>query len=119
MLASGADIRVADSNKCAPIYFWIETGTMNTASTKIWVKVPSIPAASSIIIYLYYGNPAAAAAANADSTFLFFDDFSGGTSKWTWSPPNSAMTIAGGVAHITSTVNRGASQNAQPPVENN
>ncbi|MEM0476126.1 MAG: DUF2341 domain-containing protein, partial [Candidatus Aenigmatarchaeota archaeon] len=58
----------------------------NSANTKIWVKVPSIPANSNKTIYLYYGNPSATSMSNGDNTFIFFDDFRTATSintnKW-------------------------------------
>jgi len=38
------------------IPYWIEGGC-NSANTKIWVKVPLIPANSNTTIYVYYGNP--------------------------------------------------------------
>ena len=45
------DIRFADSDGTTLISYWIESGC-NTASTKIWVKVPLIPASSNKTIYL-------------------------------------------------------------------
>src|SRR5258708_26281727 len=38
-----ADIRMADSDGSTMLPYWIEPGTCNTAATKIWMKVPSIP----------------------------------------------------------------------------
>ncbi len=38
--------------------YWIEPQTINTANTKIWVKVPHIPGSGEVTIYMYYGNPA-------------------------------------------------------------
>ncbi|MCR6669309.1 MAG: DUF2341 domain-containing protein, partial [archaeon YNP-WB-040] len=67
------------------IPYWIEGGC-NSATTKIWVKVPYIPASGYATIYVYYGNPNATSLSNADATFDFFDDFLGtslNTSKWT------------------------------------
>jgi hypothetical protein len=52
------DIRFTDSDGQTLLNYWLESGC-NTASTKIWVKVPSIPANSSKTIYVYYGNPSA------------------------------------------------------------
>jgi hypothetical protein len=78
------DIRFTDSDGSTLLNYWIESGC-NTASTKIWVKVPSIPANSSKTIYVYYGNPSATSLSNGDATFDFFDDFLGtsvDTSKW-------------------------------------
>ena len=39
------------------------------------MKVPSIPANSSVEIWMYYGNPELASASDADAVFEFFDDF--------------------------------------------
>lgn len=81
--SSCADLRVNDSDDSTALSYWIETGC-NTSSTKIWVKVPSIPASSSKIIYLYYGSASATAQASGINTFMFFDDFSSGLSaNWT------------------------------------
>jgi len=52
------DIRFADSDGITPIDYYIE-GPCDDPNTKIWVKVPSIPANSTKIIYIYYGNPTA------------------------------------------------------------
>ena len=84
MRSDGGDIRFTDSDGTTLLSYWIESG-INTASTKVWVKVPSIPASSTKTIYLYYGNPNAVSASNGDATFDFFDDFNDGTvdtSKW-------------------------------------
>jgi hypothetical protein len=53
MLANGGDIRVTD-NSGTDLSFWIENNTINTTTTKIWVKVPSMSGTSTI--YLFYGN---------------------------------------------------------------
>lgn len=74
MNANGDDIRFT-SNCSDLMHYWIESG-INTNSTKIWIKVPSINANSIDTIIMYYGNMLAPAYANADSTFEFFDDFS-------------------------------------------
>ncbi|MDD5062975.1 MAG: DUF2341 domain-containing protein, partial [Candidatus Marinimicrobia bacterium] len=58
------DLRFTSVNGQAFDY-WIESGC-GTASTKIWVKVASIPAGPNGIatIYMYYGNPNAGAGSN-------------------------------------------------------
>lgn len=59
MQANGNDIRFASD--CAgqtPLSFWVE-GYLNTDSTKIWVKIPAIPANDSTMVYMFFGNPAA------------------------------------------------------------
>lgn len=57
--ADGADLRFFDDAALAtPLDYWIESG-INTASTRIWIEVSSIPANGTRDIYMNYGNPAA------------------------------------------------------------
>jgi hypothetical protein len=77
------DIRFIDSDGITTLNYWIESGC-NSGSTKIWVKVPSVPSGSKTI-YVYYGNPSATSQSNGTATFEFFDDFEGtslNTNKW-------------------------------------
>jgi len=92
MNADGSDIRF--TNVYPNWYsYWIEGGIqneygMNQPDTKIWVKVPFIPASSTITIYLIYGNPAASPMSDIQDTFIFGDDFNDNlldTSLWTTS----------------------------------
>jgi hypothetical protein len=78
--------------------YWIESGT-NTASTKVWVKVPLVAVAGTTI-YAYYGNPIATSASNGDATFVFFDDFANWNSgKWGSQPSFGA--ISNGILVLT------------------
>ncbi|RIB35140.1 MAG: hypothetical protein BXU00_02990 [Candidatus Nanoclepta minutus] len=43
------------NNQEYKIPYWIESGC-NTTNTRIWVKVPYIPAKENVTIYMYYGN---------------------------------------------------------------
>jgi len=63
------DIRFTDSDGQTLLNYWIESGC-NTASTKIWVKVPSIPANSTKPIYVYYGNSSVVSQSSAANTFI-------------------------------------------------
>jgi len=45
------------------IPYWLDYGC-NTQNTRIWVKVPSIPANGQVTIYMYYGNPYATSESN-------------------------------------------------------
>ncbi|MEM5815256.1 MAG: DUF2341 domain-containing protein, partial [Candidatus Aenigmatarchaeota archaeon] len=74
MRSDCGDIRFTDSDGITLLNYWLESGC-NSANTKIWVKIPSIPANSNKTIYLYYGNPYATSTSNGDDTFIFFDDF--------------------------------------------
>ncbi len=72
--SNGADVRFTDSNGNLLDYF-IEEWDATNESAKVWVKVPSIPANSSTVIYIYYGNSEAESASDGDPTFSFFDHF--------------------------------------------
>ncbi|MCX7696868.1 MAG: DUF2341 domain-containing protein, partial [Bacteroidales bacterium] len=103
MQANCADIRITDADGCTLLNFWIEGG-LNSSSTFVWTKVPSIPANGVKIIYLYYGNPSASSASIGQSTFLFFDDFLGTTldpSRWITTGHSGYLpmfyTVSGGI----------------------
>jgi hypothetical protein len=72
MRSDGGDIRFTDSDGLTSLNYWIESG-INTSSTLIWVKVPSIPASSKKTIYLYYGNPSATSTSSDTATFDYAD----------------------------------------------
>jgi hypothetical protein len=80
-----ADIRVKADDLTTDIPFWIADGTCNTSQTEIWVKT-SVPAGTSITVYVLYSNEPLASQSNGDLVFEFFDDFNSPTidlSKWT------------------------------------
>jgi hypothetical protein len=69
MQANGNDIRFGSDCSGAVLYdYWIE-GYINTDTTKVWVKVPSVPASSSVTFYMFFGNGSAPAASTL-STFI-------------------------------------------------
>jgi hypothetical protein len=82
MRSDCGDIRFTDSDGLTQLNYWLESGC-NSDNTRIWVKVPYIPASSTKTIYVYYGNPSATSQSNGRATFMFFDDFSSGTDQWT------------------------------------
>lgn len=91
MRADCGDIRFTDTDGITLLSYWIESGC-NSASTKIWIKIPSIPAGGETI-YLYYGNTTAISTSSSKDTFVFFDDFeSGDLSKWD-------VSVTGGVPY--------------------
>jgi len=71
MQSDGDDIRFATEDGSTTINYWIESG-INTTSTKIWVKVPSIAANGNTDIWMYYGNPSAPPQTSKSSTFDYF-----------------------------------------------
>ncbi|MEM5766348.1 MAG: DUF2341 domain-containing protein [Candidatus Aenigmatarchaeota archaeon] len=104
MRSDCSDVRFTDSDGVTLLNYWIESGC-NSANTKIWVKVPSIPASSTKTIYLYYGNPSASSASNGENTFEFFDDFLGSslnTSKWTqYVGTGASITVSNGILTLS------------------
>jgi hypothetical protein len=63
-----SDIRVTSSNGSTLLNHWVEEGC-NTTSTKIWVKVPSLPNGNTTI-FIYYGNAAASSTSSIANTFI-------------------------------------------------
>lgn len=51
------DLRLVDSDDSTLLSYWIEDDC-NTSSTKVWVRIPSLPSGGKTI-YVYYGNPSA------------------------------------------------------------
>ncbi|MEM4484092.1 MAG: DUF2341 domain-containing protein, partial [Candidatus Methanomethylicia archaeon] len=70
MRSDCGDIRFTDSDEITLLNYWIEPNTCNTENTRIWVKVPNIPANSNKIIYLYYGNPSANSLSDTKNVFI-------------------------------------------------
>ena len=68
MAADGRDIRIADSCGTLAYPFWVE-GDLNTDSTEIWVRIPTLLSGDSLELFLYHGNPAASNASNFNTTF--------------------------------------------------
>jgi hypothetical protein len=103
MRSDCGDIRFTDSDGVTPLNYWIESG-INTTATKIWVKVPNIPASSTTTIYVYYGNPNATSQSNGTATFDWFDDFSvDSRSKYTAINANLAYDATNNRMTITAT----------------
>ena len=105
--SDGDDLRFTDDTGTMLLSYWIESG-LNTASTVLWVKIPSLPTGNTTV-RLYYGNPSASAASNGEATFLLFDDFDGSslnTSKWTESGSSGSITVSGGAAAFSANSSR-------------
>ncbi len=90
--ADGSDIRITTDDEITLLPYYIEKWDSTNQQAVIWVKVPSIPAGSSVTIYMYYGNPNAVSESDGEAVFDFFDNFDSGVispSKWT----NNGATI--------------------------
>lgn len=70
MLTDGSDIRFSTAcNGGTEFPYWIESG-MNTATTKIWVKIDTLQASQIRTIYMHYGNSSATAVSSVNGTFV-------------------------------------------------
>lgn len=68
MQASGDDIRFGDSCGTTIYQHYVESG-MNTSTTLIWVKVPTIPANGSTNFFMFYGNSSAVGTSSFGTVF--------------------------------------------------
>ncbi len=104
MQLDGGDIRfLTAAEEVLP--YWIEDGTMNATSTRIWVKVNSLPASTATDIFMFYGSPSAPNLSSGDDTFeLFdgFDDIAVNPDKWDVCG-DGIVTVADGQLTIRST----------------
>jgi flagellin-like protein len=75
------DVRFVQSDKCTLLSYWLESKVDGVTAT-FWVKIAGNLTAQSQTIYVYYGNNQATLESNGETTFVFFDDFSGDLSKW-------------------------------------
>lgn len=64
-----SDIRFYDESWSTEMDYWIEDGTCDSASTIIWIKIPTVPASGQTKIYMLYGNSSASGGSNIDSVF--------------------------------------------------
>ena len=67
---NGDDIRFVDINNNF-LSYWIEKWDSFNKEARIWIKIPSIPANSTINIWMYYGNQTISSKSNVTSTFEY------------------------------------------------
>ena len=77
MRSDGADIRLYSADMATSLPFWIEPSSINTAVTKMWVKVPTLNSGTTTI-FLAYGDPNNTDASSAANTFDYFVQNAGG-----------------------------------------
>lgn len=69
MQTDGDDIRFGQNCSGSVLHeYWIE-GYLNTDSTKVWVKIPSVPGNNSVTVYMFFGN----SSATGQSTLAIFN----------------------------------------------
>lgn len=117
MQAQGSDIRFYGGGCCDSISYFIESG-INTATTNIWVKVPSVPANGTTVIYMLYGNAAAQPGSSAQATFSFYEGFNGNTlQNFTVQGCGSGTnTVSGGLLNMSWSGSHILTSNALFPV---
>ena len=122
MRSDCGDIRCTDTDGSVLLNHWIESGC-NTISTKIWVKIPSVPTGTKTI-YLYYGNPSSTYdnSLGGNNTFLFFDDFEDNSLDTTvrWNDVGGTNTESNGRLTVTPGTNlwRGGVQSKNNSFDN-
>ena len=81
----GYDLRVTASDGTTLLPFWVESWNNTGTKAWVWVKVPTLPASGSTILYLYYGNTSATSASDGMNTFEAYDgyeNYAAGQSPW-------------------------------------
>lgn len=97
MRSDFADLRFTDSSGTSLIPYWSESA-ISSASTTVWVNVPSLPASGQTTIYMYYGSSTATSVSDGSSTFDFFEDFESGSLSG-YSGNTSLFTVSTSFAH--------------------
>jgi len=74
MSSNFEDLRFLNDVEDTELDYHIESYTSDTSAV-VWVKVPSISASSSTVIYMYYKNSSAVSTtSNPNTTFIFYED---------------------------------------------
>ena len=76
--SNGNDLTATDTDGSTQLSSWFDPTTLNTATTDLWIKIPSLPAGT-YTIYVYYGNSGASMQSSIVNTFIYGDDFSSNT----------------------------------------
>ncbi|MFA6170719.1 MAG: DUF2341 domain-containing protein [Candidatus Margulisiibacteriota bacterium] len=105
MRSDCGDVRFYDADNETLLSYWLESGA-DSASTRFWVKVPSIGGSTNKTIYLHYGDQAATSESDGAATFMYYDDFSDGNyNGWTVSNTygsGSNVSVAAGWLDLVS-----------------
>lgn len=77
---NGTSIRITDSDGKTLLPFWIESWNLvSSTGSKVWVRVPYIPADSKTFIYMYIRNISTNSVSNRDAVFDLYEDWETGT----------------------------------------
>ncbi len=72
MQADCDDMRFYDSDDSTPLDYWMVEDTCNSATTKVWIEIPSITANKTI--YMYQDHSTDTYGGNGANTFIIFSD---------------------------------------------
>ena len=91
----GSDIYFVDESG-SPLYYFVEDFDLQNRKATIWVKIPNIPASSTVTVYMYFGweNPYNAYH-DPYSVFPFYDGFDTDLSRWDAYAGNVKITEGG------------------------
>ncbi len=79
--------------------YWMETKT-DSDNAVFWVEIAGDLSTADRTITLKYGNSSATTTSNGPNTFIFFDDFSNGLSKWTQEVTYGIISIPSGENYV-------------------
>ncbi len=88
------EIRFTDDDGVTELDHWLESSYENNAT--FWIEIRDDLSAADAIIYMYYGKDGEQTASHGENTFVFFDDFENGLSKWLRKGPHGTSSIENG-----------------------
>jgi len=71
--SDGNDLRITSSDCLTSYAFWLEPGTINTATTRLWVKIPSLAPSTAVVLKMHYGTQTTSVS-DASTTFIYYDN---------------------------------------------
>jgi len=92
------DIRFKGSDGVTDLDYYLAE-KVNSSYAIFWVEVKEDLSSTNRIIWIWYGNYSATTTSNGNNTFLFFEDWSGGLSKW--EGDTGSASISNGVMTFT------------------
>jgi len=105
--ATGADLRFYSAHKGAPVPYYFDTWNP-AGDSKVWVRVPAVPAAGTSKLLMFAGDAALPAGSNGAATFEFFDDFEGNAldaAKWEVRGAPGSTAVANGFLNFFGNAN--------------
>ncbi len=93
---NGTSIRITDEDGKTLLPFWIESWNLvSSTGSKVWVRVPTIPADSKKYIYMYIRNTSTNSVSNKDAVFDLYEDWETGQIR-TQTPWSTTGWVYGG-----------------------